>query len=167
MEFVYQHTAKLMHRTVGLVNTDICVSGTIAKPQASPVLKDSVVKALKMADNPTESGPEKYYDFWEEWTNKGNNEDIQPKSLGRKEPKFTLLGSGSDHAPFAFYANIPAINLRFKDDTKKYPGVGQYPTYHTGYETFYLMDKLIDPGFKIHKTCAQVRFAKLHNTRYI
>ena len=27
--------------------------------------------------------------------------------------------------------------------------------YHTGYETFYLMDKLIDPGFKIHRTCAQ------------
>ena len=57
---------------------------------------------------------------------------------------------------FAFYANIPAINLRFKDDTKKYKGVGQYPTYHTGYETFYLVDKIIDPGFKIHRTCAQV-----------
>ena len=66
------------------------------------------------------------------------------------------MGSGSDHAPFAFYANIPAINLRFKDDTKKYKGVGQYPTYHTGYETFYLVDKIIDPGFKIHRTCAQV-----------
>ena len=68
------------------------------------------------------------------------------------------MGSGSDHAPFAFYANIPAINLRFKDDTKKYKGVGQYPTYHTGYETFYLVDKIIDPGFKIHRTCAQVNW---------
>ena len=46
--------------------------------------------------------------------------------------------------------------MRFKDDTKKYKGVGQYPTYHTGYETFYLMDEIIDPGFKIHRTCAQV-----------
>ena len=68
---------------------------------------------------------------------------------------FSLLGSGTDHAAFAFYANIPSINLRFKDDTKKYKGVGQYPTYHTGYETFYLMDKIIDPDFKIHRTCAQ------------
>ena len=48
--------------------------------------------------------------------------------------------------------------MRFKDDTKKYKGVGQYPTYHTGYETFYLMDEIIDPGFKIHRTCAQVNF---------
>ena len=104
---------------------------SLVKPQASPVLKDSVIKALKMADNPTQSGPKKYYDFWKEWTNKDNDGD-------HKEPKFKLLGSGSDHAPFAFYLNIPAINLRFKDDNKKYPGVGQYPMYHTGYETFFL-----------------------------
>ena len=148
-EWVFQHTIKLMNRVVGLVNTDICVSGTIVKPQASPVLKDTVINALKMADDPTTDGPRKYYEFWDEWTNIGNNGE-------KKEPKFSLLASGSDHATFAFYANIPAINLRFKDDNKKYPGVGQYPMYHTAYETFYLMDKLIDPGFKIHRTCAQV-----------
>ena len=149
-EWVYQHTAKLMSRAVGLVNTDICVSGPIVKPQASPVLKDSVINALKMADDPTTDGERKYYEFWDKWTNLNNTGD-------HKEPKFTLLGSGTDHAAFAFFANIPAINLRFKDDTKKYVGVGQYPMYHTGYETFYLMDELIDPGFKIHRTCAQVR----------
>ena len=148
-EWVFQHTIKLMNRVVGLVNTDICVSGTIVKPQASPVLKDTVINALKMADDPTTEGSRKYYEFWDEWTNIRNNGE-------KKEPKFSLLGSGSDHATFAFYANIPAINLRFKDDNKKYPGVGQYPMYHTAYETFYLMDKLIDPGFKIHRTCAQV-----------
>ena len=74
----------------------------------------------------------------------------------RKEPKeFKLLGSGSDHAPFAFFANIPAVQVMFKTDEKKY-GVGWYPTYHTGFETFYLVDKIVDPGFKIHRTCAQV-----------
>ena len=33
-------------------------------------------------------------------------------------PKIKLLGSGTDHAPFAFYAGVPCINLRFKDDAK-------------------------------------------------
>lgn len=83
-EWVYHHTAKLMHRTVGLVNTDMCVSGPIAKPQASPVLKDIVVKALKMADDPTANHPNgrKYYEFWEEWTNKVRRPYLQcgPKS---------------------------------------------------------------------------------------
>ena len=76
----------------------------------------------------------------------------------RKEPKLGLLGSGSDHAAFAFYANIPAISYHFEADKKKYKGLGFYSTYHTGFETFYLMDKIVDPGFKIHRTCAQVFF---------
>merc|ERR1712016_19924 len=35
-EGVYQHLTKVMHRTVGMVNTDICVSGPVVKPQSSP-----------------------------------------------------------------------------------------------------------------------------------
>ena len=42
-----------------------------------------------------------YYEFWEEWTVKH----------GEPKPEFSLLGSGTDHAGFAFYAGVPAINL--------------------------------------------------------
>ncbi len=80
-----------------------------------------------------------------------------------EDPHIKLLGSGTDHAAFAFYAGVPSINLRFKDDTKLHKGVGQYPTYHTGYETFYLMDSIIDPGFRIHRTCAQSSIRMLLN----
>ena len=38
------------------------------------------------------------------------------------KPEVTLLGAASDHASFAFYANIPAIDLEFLPDEKKYPG---------------------------------------------
>ena len=165
-EWVQHHTSKLMQRTVGLVNTDICVSGPIVRPQSSPVLADSFVRALKIADNPTESEHTNYYDFWYNWINldKENNNKTNDKAT-LKEPIVKLLGSGSDHAPFNFFANIPAINLRFKDDNKKYQGLGTYPMYHTGYETFFLMDNLIDPGFKIHKTCTQVR--RKHGHKYV
>ena len=49
------------------------------------------------------------------------------------------MGSGTDHASFAFYANIPAIDLEFVPDEKKYPGVSSswYPMYHTG--TIYVL----------------------------
>ena len=40
-------------------------------------------------------------------------------------------------------------------DTKLYPKTGAYPTYHTGFETFYLVDRIIDPGFVISKSSAQ------------
>ncbi len=68
-EWVSQKISKLMQRSVGLVNTDICVSGPIVKPQASPVLKDIVINALKQADDPTTEGNRKYFEFWHEWTN--------------------------------------------------------------------------------------------------
>ena len=64
----------------------------------------------------------------------------------QSKPEFYLLGSGSDHAAFAFVAGVPAINVHFKLDNKKYPQVGSYPPYHTGYDTFYLVDKILDPG---------------------
>ncbi len=172
-EWVYDKINKIMNRGVGLVNTDICVSGPIVKPQSSPVLQDVVIDGLKHASIPVDGdyldgdGDERrdfypnsesqgsYYDFWKRWWNQDKD--------ATEEPKIKLLGSGTDHAPFAFYAGVPAINLRFKDDNKRHKGVGQYPTYHTGYETFYLMDAIIDPGFKIHRTCAQTSIRMLMN----
>ena len=147
-EWVYEHLSKLQQRTVGLVNTDNCVSGPIVKPQASPVMRDIVVDALKHAEDPTTDSGRNYYDFFKEWTNQDNDGP-------EKDIKIGHLGSGTDHAAFAFYAGIPAFNLRFKDDDKKFKGLGQYATYHTGFETFYLVDEIVDPGYKIHKACAQ------------
>merc|ERR1712228_363397 len=49
------------------------------------------------------------------------------------------------------------MGYTFTVDHQKYPKVGfPYPTYHTGFETFYLMDKILDPGFSLHKSCSQL-----------
>ncbi len=173
-EWVYDKINKISGRAVALINTDTCTSGPIAYPQASPILQDVVLEALKHASDPTAENGDKpterdyfpsekpshgrsYYDFWLEWWNKDKSEE------DKGHPEIKLLGSGTDHAGFAFYAGVPAANLRWKPDKKKYKGIGTYPTYHTGYETFYLMDKLIDPGYKIHRTCAQTSLHMLFN----
>ena len=155
-EWVYEHLSKIMHRTVALINTDICVCGPIVKPRASPVLRDVVTDALKHASDPTEGKTRSYYEYWVEWT----NQNLKPGE-NRKEPVIKHLGSGTDHAAFAFYAGVPAFDIDFDVDTKKHPGVGTYPMYHTGYETFYLMDEIIDPGYKIHRSCAQTTLYSL------
>ena len=66
--------------------------------------------------------------------------------------------SASDHDIFAFFAGVPAIFFMFGTDFKKhkYPQQKQYPTYHTSFDTFYLVDKFLDPGFSIHKSCSQL-----------
>ena len=149
-EWVFEHLTKLMSRTVALINTDICVSGPIVKPRASPVLRDVVMASLKHASDPNPGRDRSYYEYWVEWTNQDIKEGDE-----KKVPEIKHLGSGTDHAAFAFYAGIPAFDIDFAVDTKKHKGVGAYPMYHTGYETFYLMDKIIDPGYKIHRSCAQ------------
>ena len=66
--------------------------------------------------------------------------------------------SASDHDIFAFFAGVPAIFFMFGTDFQKhkYPQQKQYPTYHTSFDTFYLVDKFLDPGFSIHKSCSQL-----------
>lgn len=58
-------------------------------------------------------------------------------------PDVKILGSGSDHAPFAFLAGIPSICLSTQPDMSV-TGVNYYPAYHTGYETFHLVDQVIN-----------------------
>jgi hypothetical protein len=38
------------------------------------------------------------------------------------EDMIQILGSGSDHSIFSFYAGVPSIYFRFQPDTHKYPG---------------------------------------------
>ena len=44
---------------------------------------------------------------------------------------------------------------------KKYP-IGSYPAYHTGYETYYLVDRIIDPGFSLHSCCTRLLGVLIH-----
>jgi N-acetylated-alpha-linked acidic dipeptidase len=138
------------HRAVAVINVDICVSGDILEPSASPVLKSVFVEAIKNVPS-TKDQSKTYYQFLKEYYKNGEN------PVDNIEDKVKILGSGSDHAPFAYYAGVPALYYSFKIDKQKYPGIkSSYPMYHTGYETFYLMDHLVDPGFKLHKTCTQL-----------
>ena len=71
-----------------------------------------------------------------------------------------ISGSGSDDAHFAYYADIPAVYHQVETDNKIYltvgAGGGAYTTYHTGFETFYLVDKILDPGFALSRSSAQL-----------
>eukprot|EP00092_Neocalanus_flemingeri_P089241 GFUD01112903.1.p1 GENE.GFUD01112903.1~~GFUD01112903.1.p1 ORF type:complete len:755 (-),score=192.43 GFUD01112903.1:119-2383(-) len=149
-EWVYDKIHKLMNRAVAVINVDICVAGDILGPSASPLLKTVFVEAIKNVPS-TKDKSKTYYQFLKEYYK--NDE----KPVDNIEDKIKILGAGSDHAPFAYYAGVPALYYSFDVDTQKYPGVkAGYPMYHTGYETFYLMDQLLDPGFKLHKTCSQL-----------
>lgn len=43
----------------------------------------------------------------------------------------------------------------------KFP-ISGYPAYHTGYETFYLVEKIIDPDFALHQGCSRLLGVLIH-----
>ena len=46
---------------------------------------------------------------------------------------------------------MPVIDFGFGADTKLHPSVAEigYPSYHTAYETFDLIERIVDPGFNL------------------
>ena len=128
------------------INTDVCMSGPILEPVASPTLMDILVPATKDIFSP-EDETQNYYDWWKTWSEEGDNFDPEVSPF---------VGSGSDHASFIFYAGIPVLDIMFQEDRKRYPNIGGYPAYHTGFETFDLVDKVYDANFTIFGACAQL-----------
>jgi len=146
-EFVEQYEVQLSERGVGYLNTDVCMSGPILYPAASPTLGNLFLEATKAVTSPM-NDTESYYEFWRQWAEAG--EDFDPEV----EP---FVGAGSDHATFLFYAGVPVMDIMFQADSKIYPNLsGGYPAYHTGFETFDLVDRIYDPGYKIFRACSQL-----------
>ena len=65
-----------------------------------------------------------------------------------------LLGSGSDFAPFVTKSGVTCADLRYSYD----PGLGisSYPLYHSVYETFHLVDEIMDPHYKVNASRVRV-----------
>lgn len=144
-EWVEEHRQSLMEQAVGYINVDICVSGNIFTPAASPMMAQMLRNVTKLVPDPS-NADKTIYEVWKTYSNKT---DLF------YNPPVNTLGSGSDHAPFSFYAGIPAIDITWSPDKKKYP-ISGYPPYHTAYETFNMMKQFIDPDFMRHKKCAQL-----------
>jgi len=145
-EFVEQYEMEVSDRGVAYINTDVCLSGPILEPVASPTLMDLMVPATKDVQSPFDDN-QSYYDYWKNWSGEGENfnPEVSP-----------FVGAGSDHATFIFYAGVPVMDIMFMEDRKLYPNIGGYPAYHTGFETFDLVDTLYDHNFTIFRACAQL-----------
>ncbi|XP_042227870.1 glutamate carboxypeptidase 2-like [Homarus americanus] len=142
-EWVEEHVEKLQERSVMYLNTDTCASGPILHVPGSPLLWDAITDITKMVPG-VRQGPTVYDELKDYYT-----------AMNKTSIEMTTLGSGSDYAPFSFYCGIPCLDLWFRRDKNKNE-ISIYPSYHTGYETFYMVDHNVDPGFRIHQGCSRL-----------
>ena len=143
-EWVFDKMNKLRDRAVVVVNVDSPVSGgNVLSVSSSPSLYDVPMDIAKYLPPPTANASlSSYYEFLTEVN-------------GGQEPQTRTMGSGSDHDAFIFSTGISATGFSFRD-----PEIW-HPLYHTGYETFYAIDALYDPGFEVHGLSAKLTLSLL------
>ncbi|XP_033638801.1 putative N-acetylated-alpha-linked acidic dipeptidase isoform X1 [Asterias rubens] len=148
-EWVEEYAQKLGARAISYLNLDIAVSGTyVVEIAGTPNLYSTIYKAaMKIPDPNPEGSRQTVYDTWKERDLKGNTKD--------GHPHIGTLGSGSDYAPFLQILGISAIDLTYTYDQNGIP-ISGYPMYHSVYETFKLVDRYYDPGFKYHRAMTQL-----------
>ncbi|XP_052768722.1 N-acetylated-alpha-linked acidic dipeptidase 2-like isoform X2 [Mya arenaria] len=145
-EWVEHYTKTLGARAVAYLNVDIAVEGNSTFwAHGTPMLTEAVLRATKKVPNPNSTeiaaGRKTVYDTWFHAT----------PANGTNIPEIELPGSGSDHSPFRDRLGVPIIDFGFKR-----LGFSTYPMYHSMYETFYLVDKIMDRGFQYHLACGRV-----------
>jgi len=146
-EFVEEYQIQLEDRGVAYINTDVCMSGQYLEPASSPTLGHLFKSATQDVWSPDGEGS--YYDFWKRYENISMEDDFEPEVV-------LSPGAGSDHATFIYLAGVPVLDIAFGPDRKKYPKISGYPMYHTGYETFKLVDEIYDPEYLIFRACSQL-----------
>ena len=67
----YRNIKKYL-RGVAYINTDVCMSGPILEPVASPTLMDILVPATRDIVSP-EDESQSYYDYWQQWSGQGDS----------------------------------------------------------------------------------------------
>nr|XP_002741450.2 PREDICTED: N-acetylated-alpha-linked acidic dipeptidase 2 [Saccoglossus kowalevskii] len=143
-EWVEEFVKNLGARSIAYLNVDQSVNGDwYMRAKASPLLFQAIFSAAKKVDDP--SDPSKsVYDVWLE----RNPDFLNPV------PYVSNLGSGSDFAPFMYRIGVPGADIRYTYSRSL--GISSYPAYHSAYETLYLMETYIDPGFKYHLAVSRV-----------
>lgn len=133
-EFVENNLENLRRNAFAYVNLDTAVYGNSFHAAGSPVFRRSLERSLKRIWDPMMNTS--LYDLW-----------VQ------KQRQLEGLGAGSDYVAFQDIAGTSSLDLEFRSDDG---GGGLGFPYHSSYDNFDLVDRLVDPGWIYHNLLAQV-----------
>ncbi|XP_078512359.1 N-acetylated-alpha-linked acidic dipeptidase 2-like [Lissotriton helveticus] len=161
-EWAEEKAKVLQDRGVAYIDSDLSIEGNYTlRVDCTPLLYKLVYNLTKEIASPDEDSEGK--SLYESWLNKSpspENEDL---------PRINKLGSGSDFEAYFQRLGVAAGRVRYTKNSKtdKY---SSYPVYHTGYETFELVERFYDPTFEKQLAVAQLRGGlvyELANSRII
>ncbi len=137
----------LQSRGVALINVDIAVKGNISlEADAVPLLYRSLIRAAGFVPNPNPQevalGRATMLDSWQHYRSPVNKTFLPGQN---NLPYIGLPGSGSDHQRFLAYVGVPVVDMAYRCEPRHC-----YMLYHSMYEISWLVENLVDKGFKTH-----------------
>ncbi len=147
-EFAEEHEADLTAKAVAYMNVDVAVAGRDFRVNGSQALLDCVTEAMADVPDPSHAGSvfqvardRQFGDGKADWSRRNR----ERRWRGERERPFTYsmpsLGSGSDYTAFEDHLGVACADLRFE---------GLQGTYHSMYDDFEYMDRVVDPGYPTH-----------------
>lgn len=136
---------ELARKVVAYLNVDVAVAGKDFRANGSHALRDVLVESLEQVTDPARG-----VSALRAWSDKGFAEgkadwarlNRERRWRGEPERPFEMnvspLGSGSDYTAFEHHLGIASLDLRAE---------GLQGTYHSMYDDFEYMDRVVDPGY--------------------
>ncbi|XP_076097524.1 N-acetylated-alpha-linked acidic dipeptidase 2-like isoform X2 [Mytilus galloprovincialis] len=150
VEWVEQYVKNLAERSLAYLNVDKALEGNFSlRALSTPLLYDVIFSATKKVLNPDSTDIHKtVYDKWKASFPKDSSDH-------HSVPRVSGIGAGSDYAPMVQMVGLPSCDIRYTFDHDKYQ-LSSDPLYHSKYETFKMVDQIMDRGFKHHQATARV-----------
>lgn len=147
-EYAEKHAVDLTANAVAYLNVDVAVAGKDFRVNGCHALRDVLVEAMTDVREPAKNQSlyQAWYDrAWAEgkadWTRRNRERRWRAEGPRPFEVNVAPLGSGSDYTAFVDHLGVPALDLRFE---------GLQGTYHSMYDDFEYLDRVVDPGYAYH-----------------
>ncbi|OGF16619.1 MAG: hypothetical protein A2W00_02175 [Candidatus Eisenbacteria bacterium RBG_16_71_46] len=147
-EWCEANAEELQRKVVAYLNVDVAVSGKDIAASGVHALRDLVASAMADVRDPRTRGS--LYQSWadaawkagkSEWTRDNRERRLRGEPEAPFAADLGTLGSGSDYTAFVDHLGIPALDMRFG---------GLNGIYHSIYDDFAYMDRVVDPGYDYH-----------------
>lgn len=140
-----EHFAEeLKQKAIAYLNVDSSVSGPNLDGSAVASLAPALVEVTRAITGPSGKS---LYEEWKKSRSASTGRTAAPAASEDEQMVNVQIGSGSDHTVFLNHLGIPTVGLGFD---------GPYGVYHSMYDNHYWMTNFGDPGFKYHRTMAQL-----------
>ncbi len=153
-EWCEEHAALLQNSCAAYLNVDVAVSGPDFRTNGTHSLRDVLVGVLEEVTDPVRnlSEAQVWRDrLWREgksgFVRKNRERRWRGEPIRSFEADVSPLGSGSDYTAFVDHLGIPAVDLRFE---------GPQGSYHSIYDDFEYLDRVVDPGYHLHLTLTEI-----------